>query len=134
MRHSHPQLRQVVARGAQDRLFDIYILDVPTGEAHLVHRGDGWLYTVGFSPDDTKLLIGKAYSSFNQELWLLDLSNGAACYLTPHLGNARYEAVFAPDGHRLYFASDLNRDFLTLAQRSTTTPRRTESCWNASGR
>ena len=102
--------------------------DVPTGEAHLVHRGDGWLYTVGFSPDDTKLLIGKAYSSFNQELWLLDLSNGAACYLTPHLGNARYEAVFAPDGHRLYFASDLNRDFLTLTHMDLYYFRHGQSC------
>jgi Tol biopolymer transport system component len=102
-------------------VFDIYILDVPTGEAHLVHRGDGWLYTVGFSPDDTKLLIGKAYSSFNQELWLLDLSNGTACYLTPHLGNTRYEAVFAPDAHRLSFASDLNRDFLTLTHMDLST-------------
>jgi pimeloyl-ACP methyl ester carboxylesterase len=49
------------------------------------------------------------------------LSNGAACYLRLHLGNARYEAVFAPDSHRLSFASDLNRDFLTLTHMDLST-------------
>jgi dipeptidyl aminopeptidase/acylaminoacyl peptidase len=80
------------------------------------------LYVVGFSPDDAKLLIGKAYSSFIQDLWLLDLSTGATHHLTPHRGDARYEAVFAPDGRRLYVASDLDRDFLTLAHMDLPTP------------
>ena len=78
---------------------------------------------VGFSPDNTKLLIGEAYSSFNQDLWLLDLSNGSTQYLTPHVGEVRYEGVvFAPDGRSLYLASDLDRDFLTLAHMDLSTP------------
>jgi dipeptidyl aminopeptidase/acylaminoacyl peptidase len=97
------------------RVFDIYVMDVGSGEVHLVHRGDGWFYAVGFSRDDAKLLIGKAYSSFDQDLWLLDLSGGATQLLTSHQGSARFKAVFAPDGRRLYLASDLDRDFLTLA-------------------
>jgi dipeptidyl aminopeptidase/acylaminoacyl peptidase len=67
------------------------------------------------------LLIGKASSSFNQDLWLLNLSNGATQYLTPHSADARYEAAFAPDGRHLYVASDLDRDFLTLAHMELTT-------------
>jgi dipeptidyl aminopeptidase/acylaminoacyl peptidase len=98
-------------------------MNVRTAEAHMAHQGDGWLYGVGFSPDDTKLLMGKAYSSFNQDLWLLDLSTGGTQYLTPHVGEARYDGVvFAPDSRRLYLASDLDRDFLTLAHMDLSTP------------
>jgi dipeptidyl aminopeptidase/acylaminoacyl peptidase len=97
------------------RVFDVYVMEVRRGEARMVHQGDGWFYVVGFSPDDAQLLIGKAYSSFDQDLWLLDLASGATHLLTPHQGSARFEAAFAPDGRRLYCASDLDRDFLTLA-------------------
>jgi dipeptidyl aminopeptidase/acylaminoacyl peptidase len=97
------------------RVFDVYVMDVRSGETHMVHKGDGWFYAAGFSPDDRQLLIGKAYSSFDQDLWLLDLSSGATRLLTPHQGSARFEAVFAPDGRRLHLTSDLDRDFLTLA-------------------
>ena len=97
------------------RVFDVYVMEVGSGEARMVYQGDGWFYAVGFSPDDARLLIGKAYNSFDQDLWLLDLASGATHLLTPHQGSARFEAVFAPDGRRLYLASDLDRDFLTLA-------------------
>jgi dipeptidyl aminopeptidase/acylaminoacyl peptidase len=113
---SHDGQQIAYASNARDaRVFDLYIRDMRSGKADMVFQGDGWLYAVGFSPDDSQLLIGKAYSSFNQDLWLLDLSSGATRLLTSHVGNARYEAVFAPDGRRLYLATDLDRDFLTLA-------------------
>jgi dipeptidyl aminopeptidase/acylaminoacyl peptidase len=37
------------------------------------------------------------------------------------VGDARYEAAFGPDGRRLYIASDLHRDFLTLAHMDLST-------------
>jgi dipeptidyl aminopeptidase/acylaminoacyl peptidase len=113
---SHDGRRIAYASNARDpRVFDIYVMEVQSGRADMVHKGDGWCYVAGFSPDDTQILIGKAYSSFHQDLWLLDLGSGARRRLTPAVGEARYEAVFAPDGRRLYVASDLDRDFLTLA-------------------
>lgn len=119
---SHDGRSIAYASNARDaRVFDIYVMDVHNGTAHMVFEGDGWLYVVGFSPDDRQLLIGKAYSSFDQDLWLLDLGSGTTHHLTPHQGSVRYEAVFAPDGRRLYFATDLDRDFLTLAHLDLTT-------------
>src|SRR5918994_1959832 len=32
------------------RVFDIYVMEVNTGEAQMVREGDGWFYVVGFSP------------------------------------------------------------------------------------
>jgi dipeptidyl aminopeptidase/acylaminoacyl peptidase len=120
---SHDGRRIAYASNARDpRVFDIYVMDVRRGEAQMVLEGDGWFYVVGFSPDDRQLLIGKAYSSFAQDLWLLDLDRGAARRLTPPHSQARYEAAFAPDGRRLYLATDLDRDFLTLAHLDLTAP------------
>jgi dipeptidyl aminopeptidase/acylaminoacyl peptidase len=71
---------------------------------------------VGWSPDDTQLVVVRAQSSFDQDLYLLDLPSGAVHHLTPHEGQVRYGSVtWADDGRGLYLVSDRGREFLSLA-------------------
>lgn len=102
-------------------VFDIYLMDISTGQSLMVYQGDGWFSVLGFSPDDRYLLIQKEYSTAHQPLWLLDLVSGTIHHLTPSPEQARYGAVFAPDGQRLYLISDLGHDFLTLAHMDLST-------------
>ena len=125
-----------------DKVFDIYVMDIHIGQAEMVHEGTGWCYANGFSPDDSHLLFGQAYSNFHQKLWLMDLTMRIPRLVTPPEVKARFQATFSPNGQRLYFASDQDRDFLTLASLDLSTLAddapaklnfRDELRWNVSG-
>ncbi|MDX1522908.1 MAG: S9 family peptidase, partial [Anaerolineae bacterium] len=96
---SHDGTRIAFSSNARENsVFDVYVMDVRTGQTELVYEGDGWCYGGGFSPDDSKMLIGQAYSNFEQQLWLMDLGSGRLHSLTTPDKPARYGAAFAPDG------------------------------------
>ncbi len=104
--------------------FDVYVHSLDTGQSHLVWETEGFNYPLGFSPDDTRLLVGRANSNLDTDLFLLDLSagsrqaltSGQVEHLTPHQGDVRYQSVrWAPDGAGFYLASDLGCDFMNLA-------------------
>ncbi|MFC4439259.1 MULTISPECIES: S9 family peptidase [Natrialbaceae] len=92
-----------------EAVFDVYVQnrDETGEEATLVHEGDGWLSLSGWSPDDSRLLVSKAYSNFDQDLSVLDLESGELEVLTPHEGDVRYQsASWAPDGESIYLVTD----------------------------
>lgn len=96
--------------------FDVYVQDVASIEATCVWQAEGMNQVVGWSPDDTQLVVVRAQSSFDQDLYLLDLPSGAVHHLTPHEGQVRYGSVtWAGDGRGLYLVSDRGREFLALA-------------------
>jgi len=98
------------------RHFDVYVQDVTTGEVTCVWQTEGMNEVSGWSPDDRQLLVVRSHSSFDQDLYLLDLASGVVRHLTPHQGQVRYGSVsWAPDGRGLYLVSDRGRDFLALA-------------------
>jgi len=96
--------------------FDVYLLELDTGESHLVWETEGYNYPLGFSPDDRWLLIGRANSNLDNDLYLLDLTAVQVEHLTPHQGDVRYHSArWSPDSAGFYLASDLGRDFMNLA-------------------
>ncbi len=96
--------------------FDVYVQDVASTEATCVWQTEGMNQVAGWSPDDTQLVVVRAQSSFDQDLYLLDLPSGAVHHLTPHEGQVRYGSVaWAGDGRGLYLVSDRGREFLALA-------------------
>jgi len=98
------------------RHFDVYVQEVASGEATCVWQTEGMNTVAGWSPNDRQLLVVRSHSSFDQDLYLLDLSSGKVRHLTPHEGRVRYESVsWAPDGRGLYLVSDRGREFLALA-------------------
>ena len=102
-------------------VFDVYVQDRDaTGDAaDLVWEGDGWLSVGGWSPDGAKLLVSEAHSSFDQDLYVLDLATEELTHLTPHEGRVRYtSASWGPDGGGVYCVTDAESDTLSLARLS----------------
>ncbi|MFC7249715.1 alpha/beta fold hydrolase [Halomicroarcula sp. GCM10025324] len=102
-----------------EAVFDVYVQrrDVTGTDAELIFEGDGWLSVGGWSPDDTHLVVSEAYSSFDQDLYALDVESGDLTHLTPHEGDVRYlSASWAPDGESLYLVTDEGSDRLYLAR------------------
>ena len=100
------------------RWFDIYTLDLASGETQCVLANDSTNRAGPFSPDSRWLVVTRAFSNARQELWLLDLEGGEdARQLTP----AGEEAVFerpewSPDGAFVYCLSDLGRELSAPAR------------------
>ncbi len=100
-----------------ESVFDIYIQarDAVGEAATLVWEGDGWLTVGGFSPDDSHLLVSKAYSNFDQDLYTLEIETGELTHLTPHDGDVRYRSAnWGPEGEGLYLVTDAHSAAGTL--------------------
>ncbi|KPN30838.1 translocation protein TolB [Halolamina pelagica] len=98
-------------------VFDIYVQDRDAvgNDAELVYEGDGWLSLSGWSPEDDRLLVHEAHSSFDHDVHVLDVSDGGISHVTPHEGRARYSSVeWGPDGESLYMVTDHDSDTLRL--------------------
>ena len=107
------------ANRRDDSVFDIYVQErTETGdEATLVHEGEGWLTLGGFSPDDDRLIVSQAHSSFDQDLSVLDVESGEIEHVTPHEGDVRFlNAAWGPRGEALYVVTDHDSDTLYLAR------------------
>ena len=102
-----------------ESVFDIYVQGrTERGtEAELIFEGEGWLSVGGWSPDDDALIVSKAHSSFDQDIYVLDIETGERRHLTPHDGNIRYSSVqWGPDGEWLYLVTDEGAERLYLAR------------------
>jgi dipeptidyl aminopeptidase/acylaminoacyl peptidase len=100
-------------------VFDVYVQDrTETGaDAELVHEGDGWLSVSGWSPDGDRLLVTESHSSFDQDVYVLDVATGTRRHLTPHDGDVRHlSANWGPDGEGVYIATDRDGDTLSLSR------------------
>jgi dipeptidyl aminopeptidase/acylaminoacyl peptidase len=122
-----------------EAVFDVYVQrrDVTGTDADLLHEGDGWLTVGGWSPDDSHLVVSEAHSSFDQDLYVLDVERGDLTHLTPHEGTVRYlSASWGPDGESLYLVTDQDSDLLYLARLDldgTLEPVREDPQWNIDG-
>jgi dipeptidyl aminopeptidase/acylaminoacyl peptidase len=117
---SHDGDRFAFASNRRDEaVFDIYVQDRDvTGEdANLVYEGEGWLTVGGWSPGDDRLIVTEAHSSFDQDVYVLDLDSGDLTHLTPHDGQIRHQsAQWSPDGNALYMVTDRDSDTLSLVR------------------
>jgi dipeptidyl aminopeptidase/acylaminoacyl peptidase len=122
-----------------EAVFDIYVQDRDaTGdEAELVWEGDGWLSVGGFSPDGKHLLVSEAHSSFDQDIYVLDIDSEDLSHLTPHEGKVRYtSASWGPEGDAVYLVTDAESDTLELARLSVDGDLdivRSDDQWNIDG-
>jgi len=102
-----------------ESVFDIYVQgrDETGDEATLVYEGDGWFDVAGWSPQDDRLIVVEAHSSFDQDGYVLDIDSGELDHLTPHDGEVRYRSVeWGPEGETLYCVTDAGADTLELAR------------------
>lgn len=96
--------------------FDIYIQNLETQEIELIYQSDETKSVASWSPDGRSLVISIASASNNNDLYLLDLETRELKHLTPHEGNALYDAgPWTPDGKGFFVLSDQGREFTNLA-------------------
>ena len=100
-----------------ESVFDVYVQarDATGDEAELVYEGDGWLSVAGWSPSDDRLIVHEAHSSFDHDVYTLDVASGDLTHHTPHEGDVRYGSPeWGPDGESLYLVTDRDSDTLRL--------------------
>ena len=109
-----------IAFGANIRnqaFFDVYVMDVDTGEETCVFQGDGHFAPVAWSPDGKSLAVIEMRGSLDIDLHLLELATGKIDKLLAPKGEGRHQSVrFARDGKSIFLSTDLDRDFLGLAR------------------
>lgn len=94
-------------RNKQD--FDLYVQDLADpASAKLVAQVSGQWNTIGWSPDDTRLLVSHEVSVNESSLWILDLASGKLEQLDAEAKApiAYGGAVFTGDGKAVIWASD----------------------------
>jgi dipeptidyl aminopeptidase/acylaminoacyl peptidase len=97
------------------RFFELELLDVESGERRLVFQADANQRAVGFEPGGRRILVQRIHTPFAHELLLVDPNDGTARSLTAAEREGRYISTrWAPDGRRIYCASDRGGDFLEL--------------------
>lgn len=123
-----------------ESVFDVYVQDLNEvgSEATRVYESDGWYQPAGFDPADERLLLVEAHSSFDQDLYVLDLADKTKRHLTPHEGRHRYGSPrWGPDGDAIYCRTDADSDTLELARIDIETGDRTTVIdggdWNVDG-
>ena len=117
---SHDGEQFAFASNRRDQsVFDVYVQDrdATGSDAQLVHEGDGWLSVVGWGPEDERLLVSQAYSSFDQDLYVVSVETGEVDQITPQNTEARFTSPeWGPDGEAIYLCTDLNTDTLRLTR------------------
>jgi dipeptidyl aminopeptidase/acylaminoacyl peptidase len=94
--------------------YDVYVADATTGtppQLVVGGRHDTW-YPLGWSPDDSKLLVWRYVSLEESYLYIADVASGT---LTPVDPSGRKIGIriarFAPDGRGVYFVTDEGGEF-----------------------
>jgi dipeptidyl aminopeptidase/acylaminoacyl peptidase len=114
----HPDGRTVAfsTNERDPRHFDVYVLDVETGERRLLLQHDATLYAGRFSPDGRRLLVQRVDSPSEQAVIVVDVASGQATPLTDPTPAARYQhQAWSVDGRAVYCTTDRGRDFLAVA-------------------
>ena len=97
--------------------FDVYVHEVPEGEAKIVHQEDGSNTPVAWSPDGKKLIVSHADTSAFNQLILVDLESEESRQLTDSDQQAAYSHVgWSRDGSSLYFLTNKGREFMALSK------------------
>jgi len=109
----------------EESVFDVYVQDRDGrgADAEMLLEGAGWLSVGGWSPDDDRVLVHEAYSSFDHDVYVLDVDSGELTQLTDHdAGEIRYSSLsWGADGEGVYCCTDLDADTLYLARMDAAT-------------
>lgn len=100
------------------RFFDVYEMDVHSGERRLILQHDGSNMPLHYSPDGTHVIVSRMESESRNKLVLIDIDTGEANDLTPEMGEgvaAHRYPFWSADRRGLYLLSNREREHLSLA-------------------
>ncbi|HEX8422787.1 MAG TPA: S9 family peptidase [Pyrinomonadaceae bacterium] len=99
--------------------FDIYTMDVTTGQESLVYQQDGSNGVAAWSPDGRFIVVSRASDtlSLDNDLYLVEVASKVVTHLTPHTGATQYGDVhFTRDGRALLLSTNARGEWLSLAR------------------
>lgn len=98
--------------------YDIYTYNLATGESKMVFSSDHSNYPSVLSEDGTKLVFTRSYSTYDNDLYLLDLQTGKEKLISVHDNFKEpaqfYAASFDASGSKLYLVSNDKNDFFRI--------------------
>lgn len=98
------------------RDFDVYVYDIEADKHTFVLESPHTNYAGVFHPSGASVVVSRHYTNLNNDLFLVDLKTSDTTLLTPHEGEARFEAPhFNVDGSQLYILSDRDSEFVRVA-------------------
>jgi dipeptidyl aminopeptidase/acylaminoacyl peptidase len=106
--------------------FDIYVMDVASGQESLVYQQDGSNAAVAWSHDGRFIVVSRASDtlSLDNDLYLVDLATKDAKHLTPHTGATQYGDVhFTRDNRALLLSTNVAGEWQSLARMDLATRR-----------
>jgi dipeptidyl aminopeptidase/acylaminoacyl peptidase len=95
---------------------DSFLIDVASGETKLVARNPGVGGIGSISADGKRALLGRVRSRGDNNLFLVDLTDGRETQLTKHDGVAQFFGSIAPDGSTIYLAGNKDRDLTAFGR------------------
>ena len=99
--------------------FDIYTMDVTTGQESLVYQQDGSNGVAAWSPDGRFIVVSRSSDtlSLDNDLYLVEVASKVVTHLTPHTGATQYGDVhFTRDGRALLLSTNARGEWLSLAR------------------
>ncbi|GMU51290.1 MAG: peptidase [Candidatus Xenobia bacterium] len=96
--------------------FDAIVMDLASRSKKVVYNQGGSAQVACFSPDGKSLIVSKALSNVDFDLYRVDLADGKLTHLTPHQGPVFFGDVQWGADNTLYLACDLKREFAGLAR------------------
>ncbi|MFC4725737.1 prolyl oligopeptidase family serine peptidase [Glycocaulis abyssi] len=105
------------AAGWGDADYTIYMADPadPT-TAQEVLQGEGAMSPVDWSPDGSKLLIGRYFSINEARLYVLDIGEGTLTQINPDETNAYGAARFSASGDSIFVVTDEGSEFRRIME------------------
>jgi len=104
--------------------FDIYTMEVATGQESLVYQQDGSNAPAAWSHDGRFIVVSRSSDtlSLDNDLYLVELATKNVTHLTPHTGATQYGNVhFTRDGQAILLSTNAEREWQQLARMSLQT-------------
>lgn len=105
----------VKSNARDEATFDIVAVNVRSGGTEILLPDAGTAAPVALSSDGSQVLVIRANTNLDADLWLVDRAAGTSRNLTSHDGEAWIlGAAFSPDDREVWFLTNENREFVRL--------------------
>lgn len=103
--------------------FDIYSMEVASGEEKLIYQNDGSNSFAAASDDGSKIIVLRSSVRFSldNDLYLVDAKTGEARHLTPHDAATVYGDVEFLDNDTIFLGTNATGEFIAPAKMNLTT-------------
>jgi len=95
--------------------FDVYVKKIAAGETQCIFNNGGWCESLGFSPDNSKVVVQQSDSVFNNNLLIIDTNTLSSRLITSQGKKAYYASTcWLKDSSGFYLISNEESDFIRI--------------------